>query len=56
MKILHILSDGQTDLSKKIIEVQSGSHDVKVIDLSKKDTPYDAIIDEVFASDRVVTW
>lgn len=56
MKILHILTDGHTELTKKIIEVQSKIHDVKVIDLTKKDLPYEEVVDEIFASDRVISW
>lgn len=56
MKILHILTEGKSDLASKIIEVQSQDHEIKVIDLSTKETPYDAVIDEIFSSDRVVTW
>lgn len=55
MKILHILNDGPTDLSSKIIEVQSKDHQVKVIELAKKES-YDTLVDEIFAHDRVVSW
>jgi hypothetical protein len=56
VKILHILNDGPTKLSDEIIRVQSAVHDVKVIDLSKKDMSYEDIVDEIFARDRVVSW
>lgn len=56
MKILHILNDGPTDLSTKIIEVQSRDNQVKVVNLAKKEVTYEAIVDEIFASDRVVSW
>ncbi len=56
MKILHILNNGPTDLSKRIIDVQSKEHKVKVINLSKKELPYDAIIDEIFSHDKVISW
>ncbi len=56
MKILHILNDGPDELSSKVIGVQSKEHQVKVIDLSKKQMSYEAIIDEIFASDKVVSW
>ena len=56
MKILHILTDGPSDLSTKIIEAQSKEHETRVIDLSKKEVSYDAIIDEIAGSDRVVSW
>jgi hypothetical protein len=56
MKILHILNDGPTELSDEIIDVQSKSHTVKVVDLSHKDTSYESLIDEIFSHDRVVSW
>jgi hypothetical protein len=55
MKILHILNDGPTDLSSKIIEVQSKDHEVKVIELAQKES-YDALVDEIFSNDRVASW
>lgn len=56
MKILHILNDGPTELSSKIIGAQSKDNEVKVIDLSKRGASYEAIIDEIFSNDRVVSW
>lgn len=56
MKILHILTDGPTDLSTRIIEVQSKSNETKVVDLSKKGVSYEAVVDEIASSDRVISW
>jgi hypothetical protein len=56
MKILHILNDGLTDLPKKIIDIQSKTNEVKVIKLSKKEVPYETIIDDIFSHDRVISW
>ncbi len=56
MKILHILSDGPSALSSGIIEAQLAGHQIKIIDLSKKEVPYDAVIDEIAACDKVVSW
>lgn len=56
MKILHLLSDGPTGLSTKIIEVQSKNTEIKVIDLSKKAVSYESIVDEIFSHDRVICW
>lgn len=56
MKILHILNDGPTELSTKVIEVQSRDNEVKVVNLSKREMTYEAIIDEIFSSDRVISW
>ena len=56
MKILHILNDGPTELSTKVIEVQSKDNEVKVVNLAKKEMTYEAIVDEIFSSDRVISW
>lgn len=56
MKILHILNDGPTKLSEKIIAVQAEKGDVKIVDLSKKSLSYENIIEEIFSSDRVISW
>ena len=55
MKILHILNDGPTDLSSRIIDAQSKDHEVKVVELSKKES-YDALVDDMFSHERVVSW
>lgn len=56
MKILHLLNDGPTTLSGQVISVESGEHDVKVIDMSKGVASYDSIVDDIFAHDRVMSW
>lgn len=56
MKILHMLSDGPTELSSKVIEVQSADNEVKVVDLSKKETAYEAIVDDIFSFEKVICW
>jgi hypothetical protein len=56
MKILHILNDGPAPLSDQIISVQAKAHEVKVIDLSKKEVSYDAIVDDIFSHDKVISW
>lgn len=55
MKILHILNDGPSDSSAKIIETQSKEHEVKVVELSKK-ASYESLVDEIFSHDKVVSW
>lgn len=55
MKILHILNDGPTDLSTRIIEEQKKGHELKVVELSKIDS-YDALVDDIFSHDRVISW
>jgi hypothetical protein len=56
MRILHILNDGHSKLPDQIIGVQSKEHEVRVVDLSKKEVSYEDIIDAVFSYDRVVSW
>lgn len=56
MKILHILSDGPDKLSGVVISVQSKEHEVKVIDLSKKEASYESVVDDIFSFDRVISW
>ena len=56
MKILHILNDGPSEMSGKIIEVQSKEHEVKVVELSKSGLSYESLIEDIFSHDRVVSW
>ena len=56
MKILHILNDGPSQLSDDIISVQAKDHELKIIDLSKMNTSYETIVDDIFASDKVISW
>jgi hypothetical protein len=56
MKILHILNDGPNALSDRIIRIQSKDNEVKVVDLSRNDMSYEAIIDDIFWSSRVISW
>jgi len=56
MKILHILNDGPEELSSRIIETHSGSHEVKVIDLSEENISYGEIVDEIFTCAKVISW
>ncbi len=56
MKILHILSDGPTDLSSGIIEAQSAEHEITVLDLTKREVPYEEVVDKIFSHDRVISW
>lgn len=54
--ILHILSDGPTQLSDKIIDVHSMEHEIEVVDLKKSDTSYEDLVDRIFSYDRVISW
>lgn len=56
MKVLFLVTDGREKLCRQIIEAQSAEHEVTVIDLSKRDLPYDRIVDEICAHDKVIAW
>ncbi len=56
MKILHILSDGPNKLAGEIISVHSKEHEAKVVDLSKGNISYDALVDDIFTCDKVFSW
>ena len=56
MRLLHIMVDGPRDLPRRIVEAQSGKHEVEVIDLSREGVSYDAVIDAIFSCDKVISW
>ncbi len=56
MRILHILNDGPTPLSERIIREQSKNYEVKVIDLSQRKESYESIINDISSFDRVFSW
>jgi len=56
VKILYLLNDGVNASSSHWIEVLAADHQVEVIDLGKKEIPYDVLVDKIFASDKVISW
>jgi hypothetical protein len=56
MKILHILKTAPDASTTKIIEVQASGNQSKVIDLTKGGIAYDALVTDVFSSDKVFCW
>jgi hypothetical protein len=56
MNILHILNDGPSGLSDRIISIQKQEFAVKVVDLSGGNVSYDELVDDIFAFDRVISW
>lgn len=56
MKILCLLNDGPDASSGVWIEALSRDCQVEVIDLARKEVPYDALVDKIFACDKVVSW
>ncbi len=56
MKILHILNDGPDEFSAMIIDSQSESNEVTVVDLSEGNISYESLVDAIFSCDRVISW
>ena len=56
MRILHILNDGPTALSDQIINVHFRRCHVEAIDLTKKEVPYEDLVDKIFSCDQVISW
>jgi hypothetical protein len=56
VKILYLFNDGVNASSSEWIETLSGDHQVEMIDLRKREIPYDALVDKIFACDKVISW
>ena len=56
MKILYLLNDGANASAGEWIAALARDHQVEVIDLAEKAVPYDALVDKIFASDKVISW
>ena len=56
VKVLCLLSDGADAMSDAWIEALSRDCQVEVIDLARKELPYDALVDKIFACDKVMSW
>jgi len=56
MTLLYLLTDGREPVCDRLIALQSPQHEVTVIDLSKRAMPYERIVQEMCAHDRVISW
>ena len=56
VKMLFLLNDGPDASSGAWIEALSRNCAVEVIDLARKDVAYDALVDKIFACDKVFSW
>jgi len=56
VRMLLLLNDGPDASSGALIEALSRNCQVEVIDLARKEVPYDALVDKVFASEKVISW
>jgi hypothetical protein len=56
MKILEILRSEPDENTSKIIEVHKAEGDVKVVELYSGEPDYKALVADIFASDKVISW
>jgi hypothetical protein len=56
VKMLFLLNDGPDASSAAWIDALARNCEVEVIDLARKEVPYDALVDKIFACDKVVSW
>ncbi len=56
MKILHILKTEPDASTKKIIELQTSTNEVKTVELYKGSASYNKLVEDVFACDKVFCW
>lgn len=56
MKILHVLKEGLTDDAKPIIDAQQKENDVEIISLAGGEIDYDALVDKIEQTDKLITW
>jgi len=55
MKILYVLKQDPDATLNTFLEQQKKEHEITIVDL-RKDTDYDSIIDNIAASDKVISW
>ena len=55
VKILHLVKKDLSSTEKEILEAHRGGHSVEVIDL-RTNTDYGRIVDQIFASDKIISW
>ena len=56
MKILEILRSEPDENTSKIIDVHKAEGEVKVVELYSGDPDYTALVDDIFANDKVISW
>lgn len=55
-KLLFLLNDGPDASSGAWIEALSKTCEVETIDLARKEVPYEALVDKIFACDKLISW
>ena len=56
VKMLVLLNNRPDGSSGAWIEALSRNCQVEVIDLARKEVPYDALVDKIFACDKLMSW
>ena len=56
VKLLFLLNDGPDASSGAWIQALSRDSQVEVIDLARAEVPYDALVDKIFACDKLISW
>ena len=56
VKMLFLLNDGPDASSAAWIEALSRNCELEVINLARKEMTYDALVDKVFACDKLISW
>ena len=56
IKMLFLLNNGPDASSSAWIEAVPPDCAVEVIDLTRKEVPYDSLVDKIFACDKVISW
>lgn len=56
MRVLCLLRDGRTDDTLRWTEALAGTHDVDLCDLTEPGLDYGALLQRIFAAERVISW
>jgi hypothetical protein len=54
--MLFLLNDGTDATSAAWIDAMSQHCQVEVVDLTRKEVPYAALVDKIFACDKLISW
>jgi hypothetical protein len=55
MKVLYLVRQDLSETAKAIMEEQKKSNEVTVVDI-RENKDYDQIVDQIAASDKVISW
>jgi hypothetical protein len=56
VKLLFLLNDGPDAAFRAWIDALSRDCEVEIIDLARGAVPYDALVDKIFACDKLISW